>query len=118
MRDNRKQEKPQRVAPEISGVMIALGNKIAHDGAGEPADDVHGKRHRLRRIPGEQQPRDMIKRHGKDREQLECVAGKTAAGWEGSVCHEKPPDEKLVLQYCKECGRRCQLRALDVLARA
>ena len=57
------------MAPEISGVMIALGNKIAHDGAGEPADDVHGGNIACAGYPGNS-TRDMIKRHGKDREQL------------------------------------------------
>ena len=73
MRNDGEQEQPEGVFMDIPRVIIALGDKIAHDGAGQTADDVHHDRQRPFGIAGEEQPRDMVDRHGKNRDQLQLI---------------------------------------------
>ena len=70
VRDNRKQQQPQGVFFEVSRVMVALGDEVAHDGTGEPSDGVHQKREGVHGVPRKERPRDVVHRHGENREQL------------------------------------------------
>ena len=65
MRYHRQRQQPQGVFFAVMGMVKPLRNEKAHNGAGDPPDDMHDDRHRCRRVPGEQQPRHMVHRHGR-----------------------------------------------------
>ena len=76
MRDHCQQQQAQGVSCFAMGIVIALGDKKAHDRTGEPADDMHDDRHGSPVIAGEKKPRQMVRRHGQNSDQLEGIAVK------------------------------------------
>ena len=80
VRNYRHHGQPRRVFVDIAGVVKALRNKITHDRAGNPADQMQQQRKRLPRITGKQRPRQMIRRHGQNGDQLERVGVQAGLG--------------------------------------
>ena len=68
-----KKEQPRGIFADIMRIMEAFGDEIAHNRAGDAADEVHQQRQRRARIAGEDSPRNVIDRHGQNGDQLDRV---------------------------------------------
>ena len=73
MGDHGKYKKPCRVFVDVFGIMKTLCNEIAHDGTGDPADQMHDKRQCFLWITGKNSPGNMVNGHGKNGNDLDGV---------------------------------------------
>ena len=71
MGDQRQQ--PQGVFFAVMGIVEALRNEKAHNGAGNAPDDVQSNRQGAGGIAGEQQPCNMVCRHRRYGNELQQV---------------------------------------------
>lgn len=74
VRDKSEQEQSSGVFFDVSGIVIALRDKVPHDRRGDPAENVQRDRVPRRIVTGEQNPCQVIHRHGDDGDQLDLIA--------------------------------------------
>ena len=72
--DDREEEHPRGVFVHVSRVEEPLGHEKTHRRHGDASDDVHQDRGPPMRIAGEDRPRDVVDRHGDDRDEFDRVA--------------------------------------------
>ena len=76
VRDDRKEKQPAGIFPNIARIVTALRDEKPHDRRGQPADDMQRKDIPDRLCPREDRPRQVVDRHGDDRDQLELITVK------------------------------------------
>lgn len=73
MRDQREKEHAEHVFVHVPRVEEPLRDEEAHRRHRDAPDDVHQLRLPVQRTPGVDRPRDVVDRHGDDRDQLDRV---------------------------------------------
>ena len=73
MRDQREEKHAERVFVDVPRMEEPLRDEEAHGRHSDAPDDVHQLRLPVQRTPGIDRPRDVVDRHGDDRDQLDRV---------------------------------------------
>ena len=85
MRDQCENKEPCGILADVPGVVIPLGDAVAHDRARDAPDEMHEQGEKLLRIPRKRRPCDVIDRHRGDGDELYGVGAERFFSVRGMV---------------------------------